>query len=213
MKQLCWISIRPCVLVFLSLLLLLTTSCGTTSLTATWHDESYGGEKVLGDVLVIGITKDDTIRRLYEDGFVEKLASENIRAIASYTLSQPDIKPDKEAIMAAVEESGAKAILVTRYLGTDTKDHYRPPQRATVYADPYYSRYHRYYPMAYREVYSPGYTVSVTTVSLEANLYDVETEKLVWSVRSESINPKMTKKYVDELVTIFTKDLVKNNLM
>lgn len=213
MKQFCRSSLRPCVLVLLSMLVLTISSCGTTNLTATWHDASYGGKKVLDDVLVIGLTKDDTIRRLYEDGFVEKLASENVRAIASYTLSQPDIKPEKEAIMAAVKESGAKSILITRHLGTDTKDHYRPPQRTTLYADPYYSRYNSYYPMAYREVYSPGYTVSVTTVSLEANLYDVGTEKLVWSVRSESVNPKMTKKFVDELVTILTKDLVKNNLM
>ncbi len=67
--------------------------------------------------------------------------------------------------------------------------------------------------MAYGEVYSPGYTVKVTTISLESNLYDTSSGNLVWSTRSESINPSMTKKYVDELVKLFTGDLKKANLL
>ena len=127
MKQRWLLTTRSSLFVFLSLSALFVASCGTTSLTASWHDDNYSGRKMIDDVLIIAVTKDETIRRLYEDTFVEKMAAENIRAIASYTLSQPHIKPDEKAIASAVEESGAKAILVTRYLGTDTKEQYRPP--------------------------------------------------------------------------------------
>lgn len=192
---------------------LMTTSCGTSKLTATWHDEAFVGKHIVQDVLVIAVTKDETIKRLYEDRFVDKLSKDGVRAVASYTLSQPDIKPTKEGVDAAVKEAGAKSVLITRYLGTDTSEHYRPPQRTMVYADPYYRGIHGYYPMTYGEVYSPGYTVKVTTISLESNLYDAETGNLVWSTRSESINPSMTQKYVDELVNLFTGDLKKANLL
>ncbi len=195
------------------IVLLLSTSCGTSKLIATWHDESFAGKHIVQDVLVIAVTKDETIKRLYEDRFVDKLSKDGVRAIASYTLSQPDIKPTKEGVDAAVKEAGAKSVLITRYLGTDTKEHYRPPQRTMVFADPYYGGIHGYYPMTYREAYSPGYTVKVTTISLESNLYETKTGNLVWSTRSESINPSMTKKYVDELVNLFAGDLKKANLL
>jgi len=198
------------IIVFASFLL---TSCGTSKLTASWYDETFSGKHILQDVLIIAVSKDETIRRLYEDRFVEKLSMEGARAVASYTLIHPDIKPTEKGVNDAVKEAGAQAILVTRYLGTDIKEHYRPPQRSLVYADPYYRGIHGYYPMAYGEVYSPGYTVQVTTITLESNLYDAKTGNLVWSTRSESINPSMTEKYVDELVNLFTADLKKSNLL
>ena len=48
--------------------------------------------------------------------------------------------------------------------------------------------------MAYQEVYSPGYTVTVKTVSLEANLYEVENEKLVWDRSLRIHQPKDIKR-------------------
>ena len=194
-------------------IILVCTSCGSSSLTATWYDSGFAESQKLQDILIIAITKDETIKRLYEDQFVETLGSYGVKAMGSYSLSQPDIKPTKEAVDAAVKEAGAKSVLITRYLGTDTKQHYRPPQRSRVFADPYYGGIHGYYPMAYREVYTPGYTVTVNTVSLESNVYDVASGSLIWSARSESINPSLTKKYVDELVKLFSNDLKKANLL
>lgn len=201
------------VLLLLSLFPLLLSSCASSSLVASWHDENYSGAGVLDNVLIIAVTNDETLKRLYEDIFVEKLAASGISARPSYKLSESDIKPDRESMQRAIDESGAGALLITRHLGTDVKEHYHPPQRTMLWSDPYYSRYHRYYPMAYREVYTPGYTVKVTTVSLESNLYDVSTEKLVWSVRSESVNPSMSRKYVNELIHLCIEDLKKNNFM
>ena len=192
---------------------LFLSSCATSSLVATWYDENYSGAGALDNVLIIAVTNDETIKHLYEDAFVEKLVGNGIKARPSYKLSVSDIKPDRESLQKAIDESGARALLITRYLGTDVREHYTPPRRTMIWSDPYYSRYNRYYPMAYREVYSPGYTTTVTTVSLESNLYDVRTGKLVWTVRSESVNPSMTRKYVDELVNLCIEDLQKNNIM
>ena len=194
-------------------LMLLLSSCATTNLTTTWHDPAYAGSKRVEDVLIIAVTKDETIRRLYEDSFAAELAKGNIRAVQSYTLKNPEIKPDQKSVEEAVKEAGAHSVLITRHISTDTKQHYRPPERVSMYADPYYSRMNRYYPLAYREVYTPGYNYSVTTVNIESNLYDAENEKLIWSAQSKSVDPQMTKKYIDELVQIFAKDLKANSLL
>ena len=185
---------------------ILLSSCASTSLTNAWHDQSYSGTNSLDDVLVIAVTEEETSRRLYEDGFVAKLAESGVRGVPSYSLQISDIEPTKQALQTAVAMANARFVLITRHLTTDKKQHYNPPQ--PLYVDPYYSRVHSYYPMAYREVrYSPGYNYTVTTVSIESNLYDAQTEKLIWSAQSKSVDPKMSKSYFDGLVNVFAKDL------
>ncbi len=188
------------------------SSCATTSLINTWHDKSYSGNNSLRDVLVIAVTEEETSRRLYEDGFVAKLAESGVRGIPSYSLQISDIEPTKQAVQSAVAMADARFVLITRHLGTDKKQHYSPPQ--PIYVDPYYSMMYRYYPMAYREVrYSPGYSYTVTTVSIESNLYDAQTEKLIWSAQSKSVDPNMSKSYFDGLVNVFAKDLQEKKLL
>lgn len=199
------------------LLLLLTVplllcACASTSLTSAWHDQSYAGNNSLRDVLVIAVTEEETSRRLYEDGFVAKLSESGVRGIPSYSLQVSDIEPTKQAVQTAVAMADARYVLITRHLSTDKKQHYSPPE--PIYVDPYYSRMHRYYPLAYREVrYRPGYTYTVTTVSIESNLYDAQTEKLIWSAQSKSVNPNMSKSFFDGLVDVFTKDLKEKKLL
>jgi len=191
---------------------ILLSSCASTSLTNAWHDQSYSGTNSLDDVLVIAVTEEETSRRLYEDGFVAKLAESGVRGVPSYSLQISDIEPTKQAVQTAVAMANARFVLITRHLTTDKKQHYSPPQ--PLYVDPYYSRMHSYYPMAYREVrYSPGYTYTVTTVSIESNLYDAQTEKLIWSAQSKSVDPKMSKSYFDGLVNVFAKDLQDKKLL
>ncbi len=191
---------------------ILLSSCASTSLTNAWHDQSYSGTNSLDDVLVIAVTEEETSRRLYEDGFVAKLAESGVRVIPSYSLQVSDIEPTKQAVQTAVAMAKARFVLITRHLTTDKKQHYSPPQ--PLYVDPYYSSVYRYYPMAYREVrYSPGYTYTITTVSIESNLYDAQTEKLIWSAQSKSVDPKMSKSYFDGLVNVFAKDLQDKKLL
>jgi len=197
-----------------SVVLFLFSSCATTTLTSTWYDAQYSGKKALRDVLVIAVIKDNTGRRLYEDGFVKKLAESGINGIQSYTLEDSDIDPTRVAVEKAIADAGAHFVLITRHLGTDTKQHYRPPEPVSVFADPLYSRYYRYYPLAYREVYyTPGYSYSVTTVSIEANLYDAKTERIIWSAQSTSVDPKITQNYIEDLINVFSMDLQEKGLL
>ena len=197
-----------------ALTVLLISSCASTRLTTSWYDAEYSDKNLLQDVLIIGVSKDETVRRLFEDRFVAILEEAGVDAVQSYTLKASDIEPTRAAVEKAVAEAEAKFVIVTRHLSTDTTQHYRPPERVSVYADPYYSRMYRYYPMAYREVYyTPGYSYDVTTVSMESNLYDAGTEKLVWSAQSQSTDPKMTRKYIDALIDVFTKNLQANGLL
>jgi len=48
---------------------------------------------------------------------------------------------------------------------------------------------------------------------LATNLYDVKTEKLIWSGKSETLNADSTKQMIDDVIEVVIKDLQKNNLL
>jgi len=48
--------------------------------------------------------------------------------------------------------------------------------------------YYDYYRAGYRYLHGPGHFSSSTTVLLATNLYDVKTEKLIWSGESKTFN-------------------------
>ena len=192
---------------------LLLSACGTSRLTAAWHDQQFAGKHRLQDVLVVAVTGDDTLRRLFEDAFVAALSKEGVKGLASYARSGADMQSGEAGLVAAAREAGARTVLLTTYLGTEKREQYRPPQRTIIFPGFYYRRFHGYYPFAYREVYSPGYRVEVTTISFESKVYETQSGSLVWSTRSESISPSMTEKNVAGLVKLFIADLRKSGLL
>jgi hypothetical protein len=81
---------------------------------------------------------------------------------------------DKDFIAAKARESGADTVLVARPISRKIERSYVPGS---------YHRWGSYYGYAY----SPGYIVDDEYVYIETNLYDVATEKLIWTSQSETI--------------------------
>jgi len=161
---------------------MLITACATTKLTSVWKDQSY--QKKPLKIMVIGIARKPVNKRIFEDEFVRQLQELGTNAIAGYTVL-PDLQqPDYGVIADKMKEYGADAVLITRLVNKKTLKTYVP---GTVYNPPvdYYNwrDYHRY---GYQAVYTPGYTVEDEYAVVETNLYDAGTEKLVWSVSSET---------------------------
>jgi hypothetical protein len=50
-------------------------------------------------------------------------------------------------------------------------------------------------------------------IQLETNLYDVATEKLIWSSQVEAIDPTMTKVDFEEIVNLLIEGLRQKNLL
>ena len=62
-----------------------------------------------------------------------------------------------------------------------------------------------FYSYWYPYAYDPGYYVTDKTYFMEGNLFDVETETLIWSVQSTTINPGSIEKFSKELIETMVK--------
>lgn len=194
------------------LTLVLSGCAGGNKMVGSWKDASYTGP-VKGRVLVVGVARNDTHRRIFEDSLVANLKTEGVDGVAGYTFDDDGVEPTKAAIMAVVKESGASTVLVTHVIGPDEKNLYFPAIGGTFVDRGYYGGLHSYYPRVYSYVYMPAQNVSTEIVILETGLYDTGSGQLIWIGRSEAVNPEMTKKYYTGLTKLFVRDLRKNNLL
>lgn len=154
-------------------------SCATTTLTAVWKGESYKGP--VKKMAVIGVSKKPVIRNLFEDECVRELRARGTDAVASYTFLPFDQLANKETVQSKIRELGADAVLMTRLVDTKSVQTYIPGQ---VYVMPsYYYGWGGYYGNVFA---TPGHTVQDEYAYLETNVYDVKTEQLIWSARSET---------------------------
>ena len=62
-------------------------------------------------------------------------------------------------------------------------------------------------------VSQPGYYTTHETYTLETNLYDVESEELVWSARSRTFSPESVQEVIVDLKKLLIKDLDEKNLL
>lgn len=196
----------------ITFIVLVMSGCGpSTSITSSWISKPPP-EKTLNNVLIIAIVKEQTSRKLWENVFVEQLAGKNIRAIASHTVSEEPIQPEKGAVLEVVQRAKADTVLITHLIDSKTTVRWHPG--ATHYEpSAFYHGMYGYYGHAYRAVYSPPVTTTRTVVSLESNVYDTASAKLLWAAQSETVNPNLLKTHFESIVRSLMADLSDKKLL
>jgi hypothetical protein len=185
------------------------TACTTAKPIAEWRDKGYSGGS-FDNILIVGISDQVTLRRAFENAFVDRLADEAIAATAGFAVMPDQARPTEDNIKAVIKDMRFDAVLITHLVGVDEKAVYHAP---TYRPAPAYDRFYGYYGHVGGYVYEPGYYRRYTSVKLETNLYDAQTEALVWSMQSETIDPGSEQKLIDAKIRIVVKRLKAQGLL
>lgn len=161
----------------------------------------------VSDILVIVVADKDETRRFFEYRFVEALKTAGIDAVASAdAVSMPsDLELKKEAILQAVARYESDAVIITHLADIAYTE-----SRARV--NPEETGFYSYYGMLYRYYHDPAYTRTYATIVLETNLYDVESEQLIWSGQTKSIDRKVVE-VINEAISLVVRDLIDKKLL
>ena len=184
-------------------------SCAGTELTHKQVNETYKGKPV-SDILVIAITGNEDARRSFERKFVAQLKSAGVEAISSEeAIPMPaDLELKKEMILSAVNQFGNDAVIITHLIDEEEKEAFTRGDEAHR---GYYGFYHSRYSYSYAR--DPGYSSTSITVRLETNLYDVKTEKLIWSGQSKTWNKDSKDQIINDVIKVVIDDLQNNKLI
>ncbi|MBW2451086.1 MAG: hypothetical protein JRF07_01900 [Deltaproteobacteria bacterium] len=155
----------------------LFVACAPVKTMDVWKDDGYSGR--LNKVLIIAVTKEDSVREQFENILTNRLSDRGVIAIASHkVIPKSDKKPDKETVLTAVKETGANQVLVARSIGKKEISNHQPGGMFfapnAVYSDGWYTYYTG--TMIYPE---REYDTSYFTVA--TNLFEINNPKPVWS--------------------------------
>jgi hypothetical protein len=196
--------------------LMLVGCTPSTRLLASWHDPSYR-PGTLHRPLVLAVARQPAVRAKLEDEFVRQLRADGVDAMQSYELVGTVVGPNliaqvKDKLPAAHRDS----VLVTHLVDVKTETVFVPSEGYGPYYGysypAYYDRLGAYYAHSYASVGEPGYTYEYRTYELETNLYDAATDKLVWTVSTESEAPGSLDDAVHDFVGVVMKDIKERGL-
>jgi len=183
-------------------------SCASSRVTSTWKDSNYSGGPI-DRVLVMGISDETHPRRIFEDVFVKEFNAVGVEALASYSIFPEDREFDAAEIKAAARDRNIGKVLMTHLVGVEKKEVYHPPVSTPAYTYTYGNYYHS----VYTYTHQPGYITEHEYVKLESGLYDADTEKLIWSAATETVDPDNVAKAVRGLSQVIFKHLRESGLL
>ena len=175
-------------------------SCATTTVTDVWKDKTYQGKPQ--KILVIMVAKSPDMRELFEDRFVGELNSRRNNSFQSYTIVPMEQLRDRELVKSKIKSSRADTVLIARLVDTKTIESYSP---GLIYVVPdYYYGWGTYYGVIFADY---GYTGDVQVAYIETNLYDMKTEKLIWSTHTKTERTEGEQQLINTFIKVIVKKL------
>ena len=189
-------------------LFLLLPACASTQLTAVWKDPAFQDQP--RKIMVIGMLPNPASKRTFEEEMVKSLKKQGTDAIVSYTLLPEQPAPDREAVEKTMKEQGADAVIIARIMDKKTVTSYVPSTPGPRYGAPGYygTSWQGYY------AYNPGggYRKDEFAV-VQTNLYDLKTEKLIWTASSETWLANENRDLIMSYIDVVMRDLIKEKIV
>ena len=182
------------------------------------NKEQVQGAKA-NSVFIVVLTQNMATRSLMERDLAAAATSHGIKPVPSLSVLTPVTGvPDSvimEAFVRQVNKSGCNTVLLVSLLDSRNDTKYVPSSSYTYnpYSSyGYYGMYPTYYATTFNTISTPGYYVTNNTYYIESNLYDVASQKILFSIQTKAVNPddidKASKKFTATLI-----EEIKNNGM
>lgn len=207
----------PNLIIGILILAMIGACAPSTKILGSWAspDKKEGG---YNNIFVTAITENLLARQTIENDIDELLNEQGISAISSFELIPPGFIPNadnKEKLLSEIKAGGHDAILTMALLDQTTETRYVPG--TTMYSPMGYGRgygsFYGYYSYYSPYMYSPGYYDTDKKYYIEINLYDAETEKLVWSSQSETTNPSSLDSFAPYFAKTVVDQLIKDGMI
>lgn len=184
-------------------------SCSITKLTQVQKNENYKGG-LLNSVMVVGVSDNLKNRKIFEKTFVEAFEKNGLKAVAGTSIFSPKQELSKGSIKAAATKAGVDAVMVTHLVEVKETEAVKAP---LALSDPNYLHMGPYYQSIYHYVNQPDYSMQHKFVRLQTNLYETESESLIWAASSETFDPQSVNEVVETLSGVIIKNLRESSLI
>ncbi len=187
---------------------LAVSGCATSRMQDSYKSAQYKGGPIKS-VLVLGMAKKFKVREAFEILFSRDLGKAGIKAVPSYKSLPKGTKLDGTVVKAAADRLQMQTVMVVHYRGLERK--MQDPKRPAPGPD--YNALPSYVPSVYHYVNRTDYAPMKSYLQLECNLYDVNSQDLIWTGHSEILDPKNLNQLTDDLAGLVVAQLKKDGLI
>jgi hypothetical protein len=158
------------------------------------------------------VAKSPDMRNLIEDRFSGELDVRGNNEFQTYSIIPMEQVRDKELVKSKIRSSGADTVLISRLVDTKTIESYNPGLITVVpfVVPDYYYGWGTYYAVVFADY---GYTGDVRVAYIETNLYDVKTEKLIWSGHSKTERTEGEQQLITAFIKVMIKKLASDKII
>jgi hypothetical protein len=194
---------------FILLFALTLSACGPTQqITNSWIAPDPGGNAPYKSIFVMALTQIQGNSFSVEDRMAGVIASRGQKVVVSSAVFPPSFSNSEnftqEDMAAAIKRTGCDAVFVIAVLDVHSVESYQPGRAYYPMSYGMYGSYYGYYNHYYPQIYSPGYYTTDKTYYIETNFYDLEQDRLLWSIQSEAYNPTSIDSWFDK----YSRDLL-----
>ncbi len=199
-------------------------SCRSTQLLGSWKLED-APSKQYKDVGVVLVTPNMSTRSIIESDIAILLAEKGVKASPTFDVFPfvakknelfEDIDEEKlqQYARERVEKMGFDAILMIALLNKDTESQYHQGSSISFAVPAYQTNYYGYYQYVYSTIQAPGYYSVKSIFTLESNLYEVESEQLIWTAQTKTKKDASSiHKESKEFANIIVQDMLKKEAL
>jgi hypothetical protein len=190
----------------------------TTEITGSWQSDNASAKKI-NSILVTALTSKTNARQTVENDLASQLQKNGYKAIKSMDVIPPTFteakEPDKEALLDKIKGTDVDVILTVALIDQETETRYVPGNYgySPITRFGYYGRFWGYYNNWYPMLYSPDYYTEEKVYFLETNLYDANTEELLWSAQSQTYNPSGLSDFSRDFASVVLNKMEKDGVL
>lgn len=191
---------------------LLVSACSSqTQITGSWKNpiqNSYAYK----NIHVTALTGNERAKAVVEEDLAEELREQGVEVSTGMEVFPSRFTeevPDRDKMLAEIRNTDADAILTVALVDKETESRYVPGSYdySPFPRYSYYGRFWGYYSYWQPQIYQPGYYSETKIYYIETNLYDVNTEQLIWSAQSETYNPGGLEEFSDDFAELIAQRL------
>jgi len=156
-----------------------------------------------GKTMILCVGENAELVRQYEDLIAENFNALGVESDALHALVEKPEPFTKEDLVEALQKNHYNSILVTRLISKTNRQ-----QSVSTGTMVGYTHYYEYY----RNSLSTS-VGSVEVVTLEINLFDVNSEQIIWTARQSLLNDRPETDSLKNLITATIGDLQKRGLL
>jgi hypothetical protein len=203
-------------LYYTAIFLVILSGCSSLKITNSWKAQDAVFQNY-SKVLVLGLIReaDRNLQQNMENhltGDIKSLGYNAASSIQEYGPKSFD-KMDEETAINKLKNSGVDAIITIVLLDKEKERKYIPGNMFYTPYGSYYNRFWGYRSALYQRIYEPGYYVTSTKYFWESNLYDMHTQKLVYSVQTQSFDQSDTESLAHQYGQMIVNNMIKENVL